>query len=120
MTFNSLKTIAAASLIAVASGTAAFAADMSYNYIVPSTYEHTNSVINLDLVRADDGGTVSIYDFTDGTQGALLGSERVHAGANENVKVQLQPNVAQKALVVLSVDGMAPVATATINDFNKG
>jgi len=44
----------------------------------------------------------------------------VHAGANENVKVQLQPNVAQKALVVLSVDGMAPVATATISDFNQG
>ncbi|EKE71909.1 MULTISPECIES: hypothetical protein [Roseobacteraceae] len=120
MTFNSLKTLAAASLIALASGTAAFAAGMSYNYIIPGTYEHTNSVINLDLVRADNGGTVSIYDFTDGTQGALLGSEMVHAGANENVKVQLQPNVAQKALVVLSVDGMAPVATATISDFNQG
>ncbi|WP_066701622.1 hypothetical protein [Celeribacter ethanolicus] len=118
MTFNSVKTLTAAALLAVATSGTAFAANMDYNYIVPGEIQSLNSVINLELVRASEAGTVSIYDYSNGTQGALLGTAEVHAGANTNVKVELTPNVAQKALVVLSEEG-APVATTTLRNLDK-
>lgn len=118
MTFNSVKTLAAAALLAVATSGTAFAANMDYNYIVPGEIQSLNSVVNLDLVRASDAGTVSIYDYSDGTQGALLGSAEVHPGANTDVKVQLSPNTVQKALVVLTEHG-SQVATSTLRDLDN-
>lgn len=118
MTFNSVKTLTAAALVAFATSGAAFADNMDYNYIVPGEIQSLNSVINLDLVRASEAGTVSIYDYSQGTQGDLLGTADVHAGANPNVKVEVTPNVAQKALVVLSEQG-APVATSTLHNLDK-
>lgn len=120
---TSLKPLATATLIAVstlAAGSASYAATMGYSYIVPGHASELKSVVDLDLVRASDAGTISVYDFSHGTEGTLLGSTKVHAGANENVKVQIAPNTADKALIVLTENGIStPVATSTLRHVNE-
>ncbi|SFI69593.1 hypothetical protein [Celeribacter neptunius] len=115
MTSATLKTLTAAALIAVAAGSASYAATMDYNYIIPGHASDLKSVVDLDLVRASDAGTISIYDFSQGSQGAFLGSAAIHAGANENVKVEIMPTTARKVLIVLTENGKTtPVATSTL------
>lgn len=119
MTLTSMKTLTAAALIAMASGTASFAANMDYNYIMPGKIQSLNSTVSLEVVRASAPGTVTVYDYSNGTQGAELGSASVNAGANADVKVELSANTASKALVVLTEGSSAPIATATLRDLDS-
>ncbi|MEM9787929.1 MAG: hypothetical protein AAF801_15615, partial [Pseudomonadota bacterium] len=66
--------------------------------------------LELGLVRAADAGVVEIYDFHNGTQGELLGSTTVNAGANTDVKVNVGFDRRQDVLAVISIDGEAVVS----------
>ncbi|AJE47407.1 hypothetical protein [Celeribacter indicus] len=117
MTYTSMKTLAAASLIALATGTASYAQGMGYNYIVPGENDNISTSLTLEMVRASQAGTVQVYDYTAGEQGDLIGSAEVSAGANEGVNVTLDANTAQQLLIVLTVGGQVE-ATTTIHDAN--
>ena len=112
---TTVKTLAAASVLAVATTTASFAGSAGYNYIIPGEQMELKTELSLNMVRASENGTVSVYDFTHGEKGALLGSTEVHAGANQDVKIMLNANAAQDAIIVLTTeDGTVPLATTTL------
>ncbi len=56
-----------------------------------------STVVTLDLVRADVDGTVEITDFS----GKVLANEAVLAGANSNVRFQLDRQPVGDVLAVL-------------------
>jgi hypothetical protein len=63
---------------------------------------HSNtSYISVDLVRSDTDGTVEAYVYHRGRKGKLLGSRRVHAGANDHFKLRLKQMVLQDILLLL-------------------
>lgn len=92
---NLMKSVAAAALIA-ASTTVATAAGFG----IQTTVEDDSS-ITLDRVRADADGVVVIYDYSGGDFGAVLGSADLNSGANVDVRVQLDPNIAQTLAAVI-------------------
>lgn len=104
-------TLAAAAVAASASIAAADA-----NYIDAFAKEQMRGGnVELDIVRAADAGTLSIYSYHKGVQGALLGSEAVSAGINTDLNINIQrPNT--NAIAVLTVNGEV-VDTQEI-DFN--
>ena len=63
------------------------------------------STLELGLVLADNAGTVEIYDYSRGQQGALLGVESVQAGANSDVRVNVGSQYKNDVIAVLRVDG---------------
>lgn len=109
---TSIKTIVAAAAVAVA-GSAAFAGP---SYIFSGPAQNLTSYADLELVRADTDATVYIYDFHNGERGALLGSEQVNAGANTNVKVQLNQAATSDVIAVLSADGVTDLAVSDVNN----
>jgi hypothetical protein len=111
--FNSaLKSIALATLIAT-SGAAAFAA--SDRISANETQDFFNSV-DLDFVSASGNGTVAIYDYSNGEQGKLLGTETINAGANQNVNVRLSPAATHDVVAVLTVGGQTAAVQEIEND----
>ncbi|MCA0043671.1 hypothetical protein [Celeribacter litoreus] len=113
MTSIVAKSAFAAALLASA-GSAAFAGT---NYILPGHAQDTRSEITLDLVRADSDGVVRIYQEHVGAMGALLGSEDVHAGANQDVRIRLTRPGLGDVMAVLVTDGSTgPAATAVVSD----
>lgn len=63
--------------------------------------------LELGQVTSENSGVVSIYSYNDGQQGELLGTQSVHAGANNDVRVNVGNNTAYAVLAVLEVDGQA-------------
>lgn len=111
MIIRSLKTIVAASLIAVA-GSAAFAGS---NYIKPGEAQNTNSGVTLDLVRAEAAGMIYAYDARTGIEGEALGSAPVEAGVNTHVRVKFDTPAMKDVITVLYIgDTTTPVATAKV------
>lgn len=98
----------AATLAATASAaTAGNSFDIGTNRDAGTTFE-------LGTVNTTADGVVSIYNYTHGTQGALLGSKVVHAGVNTDVRVNVGNNNAFAVLAVLEVNGQA----VTSEDFD--
>ncbi|WP_198403483.1 hypothetical protein [Celeribacter ethanolicus] len=115
MSTHSMKTIVAASLIAVA-GSAAFAGS---NYIKPGEAQNTNSGVTLELVRAETDGVIYAYDNKSGTDGKVLGSAPVKAGVNTDVRVNFTTPALNDVLTVLyTTDTTTPAATAKVRDRN--
>ncbi len=86
----------------VASATVA-AADV--NYINTFAKEQANDTqVELGLVRAEGNGVVEIYSYHAGQTGGLLGSAKVHAGANPDVDVNIRRS-STNAIAVLKVGG---------------
>ncbi|SFJ36775.1 hypothetical protein [Celeribacter neptunius] len=112
MTF-SVKTLAAAALVAVA-GSAAVAGP---NYIIAGNQSDLKSVATVDLVRADQNATLQVYDFHTGERGALLGSATVRAGANSDVKVQLSKRPTSDVEFVLVSSNGADLAIKTADTY---
>ncbi|SFJ36806.1 hypothetical protein [Celeribacter neptunius] len=112
MTF-SVKTLAAAALVAVA-GSAAVAGP---NYIITGVQKDIKSVTTVDLVRADQAGTLEVYNFHNGERGALLGSADVNAGANTDVKVRLSNAPLNKVEYVLVGNNGAELAATDVNNY---
>lgn len=92
--------LAAVAVIATTSAVSANAFDVN-NRIDQS------DVLQIGLVTADNAGTLEIYDFRLGTQGRLLGSEAINAGANTDVSVPLGFAPVGNVLAVLTVNGQA-------------
>ena len=72
-----------------------------------------NSSITLDLVRTDADGFVAIYDYSTGEFGEMLGMAEVNAGANADVNVPLDVNVAQTLAAVIFEGEIGDPAIAT-------
>jgi hypothetical protein len=93
---NLMKTTAFAAAIALA-GTAATAESyFGQQYAVDG-----DSAITLELVTAENAGMVAIYDYTGGEFGDLLGMVEVNAGANDEVVIPLDNNIAKELAAVL-------------------
>jgi hypothetical protein len=104
------KTISLA--LATVLGTATLAAaDTSY-FSLQNTMGGSDT-LDLGVVTAAGNGTVSIYDYRLGTQGKLLGSEAVNAGANSDVRVDVGTAPIGDVIAVLTVNGQI-VATRDI------
>ena len=96
------KQLAFAAAATIATAGAASAS----NYILDlDASAERGSLIELETVRADMAGTIEIYDFHRGEQGALLASEMVNAGANSDVRINTGAQVINDVLAVLVVDG---------------
>ncbi len=102
MTMKTLITAAAA--IAITAGAAS-----ANTFGFQETVEDRNN-IELSLVTAGGEGVVEIYNVQAGKQGALLGMQPVHAGANEDVRINIGNGFKTDVLAVLKVDGQV-VAT---------
>ncbi|MBU2936962.1 MULTISPECIES: hypothetical protein [Pacificibacter] len=99
--FNtSVKTLAAAAVL-IAAGSSAFASD----HIFADRSQDLTSFVELDLVRASTDGVVDIYELTADGQGKLLGSQAVHAGANQDVRVSFNTITNQDVIAVLTTNG---------------
>ncbi|MEM5474939.1 hypothetical protein [Pacificibacter sp. AS14] len=108
--FNtSVKTLAAAAVL-IAAGSSAFASD----YIFTDNSQDLKSYVELDLVRASSAGVVDVYELTADGQGKLLGSQAVHAGANDNVRVSFKTITVHDVVAVLTTNGSV-AATETID-----
>jgi hypothetical protein len=111
------KTIFALAAAAVV-GAATFAAagpayDTGSYFALPRTVE-ASSTFDVPLVTSTGAGTVSIYDFKSGTQGALLGEVAVNAGANADLRINLGVPPQSDVLAVLTIGGQ--VAASQVYD----
>lgn len=70
-----------------------------------SNNDIAGSTIELGQVRAARAGIVSLYDFHRGSQGALLVTETINAGANYDVRVTLGQPPINDVVAVLIIDG---------------
>ena len=75
------------------------------NTFALSGAQDSQTLIELGTVVADRNGVVEVYDYRTGTEGRLLGSEAVKAGANTNIKISLASLYTDEVLAVLVVDG---------------
>ena len=66
--------------------------------------QRADTHLELGTVTSDGPGTVEVYSYRLGQQGALLGSTPVKAGANTNVDVNLTAHPLEPVLVVLTDD----------------
>ncbi|WP_417255666.1 hypothetical protein [Celeribacter halophilus] len=113
MITHTVKTLVAATLLAAA-GSAAFA---GANYIKVGEAQNTNSGVTLELVRADSDGVIYAYDARSGTDGKVLGSTAVKAGANSDVRVNFKTPALNDVLTVLYTDDTTtPSATAQVHE----
>lgn len=82
---------------ALGMGTAAAAAgNFGFQTIV-----NDDSAITIDLVRTESAGILAIYDYSGGEFGDLLGTTELNAGANSDVNVTLDNNVAVELAAVI-------------------
>ena len=98
----STKFIALALAALVGSATLA-AADVNY-FSVEKTQD-TSSRLDLGTIRAAADGVVEVYDFQGGSQGALLGTVPVYAGANGDVQVNVGTAPLGNVVALLNIDG---------------
>jgi len=103
----SIKSIIFAAAAAVAVTSTAASADSYFHF---GLNLQASDVLELGNVTIDRDGVVEIYDYRLGTQGALLGSEPLHAGANTDVKIDTGFSTESDVLAVLKIDGQV-VAT---------
>lgn len=95
-----IKTFTFAAITSIALATTAVA-DNAFTF----NNNVSGSTAELGQVRAADAGTVSLYDFHGGVQGALLGTQDVAAGANFDVRVNLGQRPINDVVAVLTIDG---------------
>ncbi|MGR3500444.1 MAG: hypothetical protein ACU0E9_16325 [Limimaricola soesokkakensis] len=102
------KLLAAALLATTVTGAEAMIGDNAFTSL--ERIRSQSSLIDVGRVRSEGMGMVEIYSMnSDGTQ-TLLGSQPVHAGANNNVRVHIGHPVQRDIVAVLRVDGQV-VAT---------
>ncbi|SFB18077.1 hypothetical protein SAMN05421688_3462 [Poseidonocella pacifica] len=91
-----------AAAFALTAGTATIASAASNYVTTVDEPQFESTYVNLDVVRADSDAIVTIYDYRLGEQGAVLGTAPVQAGANGNVKVNLNDKIKGDVLAVIS------------------
>ncbi len=97
----SLKSIVFAAAAVAVTATAG-AAD---SYFEQGRTLDAGDVLELGLITADGAGVVEIYDYHTGAQGALVGSERLSAGANTNVRVNTGLPQTRDVIALIKIDG---------------
>ena len=60
-------------------------------------------ILELGLITTDGAGVVELYDFHTGSQGRLVGTRRLRAGANPNVRVRTTSGRPQRRDVIALV-----------------
>lgn len=96
------KKLSLATAIVVASATIASADSFLSDF---ASHQHDAGVVALGTVTSDGPGMVEIYNYHSGEQGALLGADMVHPGANMNVDINV-PHGTSHAIAVLKVNGV--------------
>lgn len=80
-------------------------------------FKQEQSLVDIGRVRSQGDGMVELYTRgPDGMQ-MLIGSQRVHAGANSRVRVPLDQPMRRDVIAVLRVDGQI-VATRRFDVLN--
>lgn len=102
---KTLFVLAAAAVVGAATFAAAEPFNSAGNYFSQSTTVEANSVFDVALVTTTGAGTVAIYDYNAGTQGALLGQIAVNAGANADLRINLGVPPRNDVIAVLTVAG---------------
>ena len=97
--------LAAAAVIGATTFAAAEPANSAGNYFGQSQTFQSSSVFNIPVVTSSGAGTVALYDYNAGVQGALLGEVAVNAGANSDVRFNLGVAPRNDILAVLTVGG---------------
>ncbi len=64
-----------------------------------------DNVLELGVVRSEGDGVVEIYQDKGNRLGRLLGTRRVHAGANSNVRVNVNFRPSVDVVAILRVNG---------------
>lgn len=90
--------------IAAIAGTATVASASLDYFSIEGMHDDT-SYVPLDLVRSSRDGVVEIRDFRLGEVGELLGMTEVHAGANHNLKINIQTRPLGDVVAVLKSGG---------------
>jgi len=62
-------------------------------------------VLELGLITADKAGVVEIYDYHTGQAGKLVGTQRLSAGANPNVRVRTGLPQRRDVIALVKVNG---------------
>lgn len=70
----------------------------------------SGDVLELGLITADSAAVLEIYDYHTGAQGKLVGSERLSAGANTDVRVNTGLPQNKDVIALVKIDGQV-VAT---------
>ncbi|MEJ6399045.1 hypothetical protein [Yoonia sp. 208BN28-4] len=96
-------------LIIAAAAAAVTATSAAANQFPVDNRIDTSDILELGSITADNAGVLEVYDYRLGTQGRLLGTDDIHAGANTNVRVPVGIAPTGQVLAVLTVDGQ-PVA----------
>lgn len=99
---NTFKTTAVAGFIAASAATGAFAAS---DVLMQAEPYDGNNLVEFDLVRTSEAGTIYIYESNAGELGEVLGSAEVSAGANTNVNITLDPSIAQELVAAFVPTG---------------
>ena len=102
----SLKAIVFATAAAAITATAA-SADSYFS--LGETLEDS-ATLELGTIKSQGDGVVEIYNYAGGQVGALLGTEAVTAGANQDVRVKIGSHYLNDVIAILKVDGQT-VAT---------
>jgi hypothetical protein len=97
----SVKTIILAAAAAAVTATAG-AAD---TYFENGKNLDGGDVLELGLITADSAGVLEIYDYHTGQQGKLVGTERLTAGANTDVRVDTGLPQTRDVIAVVKIDG---------------
>lgn len=104
--------------MAVALSLAPVAALADFNYMVVDSVQDVQSTVEIDLVRAESDGIVAVYQMRAGEPTTLIGTARVNAGANSDVRVQLSGARGTQVLVALhaGTDATGPMLDSAIID----
>lgn len=89
-----------AATLAIAATSASAYSSFSLNEV-----QDSDNIVQMGPIMSDGMGVVEIYDFHGGTQGRLLGTETVYAGANTDVRIPLGTTASETLLALLKVDG---------------
>jgi hypothetical protein len=98
------KKILASAALATLLASSAGAQTMHSFFANTATFKPT-SELELESFNSPGAGTVEIFDYSGGVQGAVLGSADVTEGANSGVKISLAHMANSDVLAVLKVEG---------------
>ena len=95
------KKFFASTAVATLLATSAMAQSEGYFTYIEGTPQEDSSVVELGGVTADVDGTVVIYDYQGGEFGDMLGSMAVSAGANSDVRIDVDEHTSSTLAAVL-------------------
>lgn len=109
------QSILAVAAVATLGSTAAFAAS---DAVFTSALQDAATYVDIELVTASSDAVVEIYDYRLGETGALLGTSTVHAGANDDLRVQLDHAPLGDVLAVVKSGGVVLSENVIAIDIN--